>query len=371
MKRLRPVRPPRSDRHRLYRRIALWTSLLLGATLTAVAESPDVHTIAVAKDVYAVIAKPGPLGEWGLSNSAFIVNQNDVVVVDTQMRPSLAAEVIAEIRKITNKPVRYVINTHWHRDHVQGNQSYVDAFGPGLTIIQQKNAREDQIANQSAELKARAPSEVSSLEALLASDKDEKGAPLDTVSRSRLTTLLAARKVYLSEVPKIRPTPGTLTFSDKVTLYEGDREIDLYYFGYAHTRGDLVVYLPAEKVVITGDMVQAGVPDTRHSYPLEWSDTLKSLKAFEWKINIPGHGNVQENQEVLDRFMAYLNAVILTVKDGIAKNMSVDQMTAMVDPNKYFVTPNGFIAGPQNVTQKERSDLAVRRIYEELTARGK
>src|ERR1700676_230188 len=119
--------------------------VLLGIAASAVPAFSDESYFdftQVAPGVYAVIAKNG-----ASSNGAFIVNQDDVVVVDTQIRPSWARDVIAEIKKVTNKPVRYVINTHWHRDHVQGNQEYLDAY-PGVTIIQHELAREDQIKYQ-------------------------------------------------------------------------------------------------------------------------------------------------------------------------------------------------------------------------------
>lgn len=146
---------------------------LLASAAPALSQPADFDVKQVANGVYAVIAKPGIA-----SNGAFIVNRDDVVVVDTHLRPSWARETIAEIRKVTDKPVRYVINTHWHRDHVQGNQTYIAAFGPGVTIIQQDLAREDQLKNQPIEIKTRAPEEIVRIEKLLASDKNEEGAPL-------------------------------------------------------------------------------------------------------------------------------------------------------------------------------------------------
>jgi cyclase len=332
---------------------------ILALSLVGHADSLNFVTIPVAKDVYAVIARPGMLANWGRCNATFIVNQNDVVVVDTQMRPSWAYEVIAEIRKVTDKPVRYVINTHWHRDHVQGNQAYLEAFGPGVAIIQQEFAREDQIKNQPYELKIRAPAELSRTEQLIAADKDEKGNTLDAAGRSRLKELLAAQKAYLSEVPNIRITPGTLTFSKKLVLYEGNREICLYYFGRAHTRGDTVVYLPAEKVVITGDISQAGVPDTRHSYPVEWLGALESLRALDWTVNIPGHGNVQNGREALNGFISYMNDLVSDVKTAFAKNLTVEQTIKFVDLKKYSAMRD----------YNENNETAVRRTYEELSGR--
>ena len=193
--------------------------VILSVLLAGQAQSSNFAIIPVARDIYAAIAKPGIV-----ANGAFIVNQDDVVVVDTQLRPSWASEVISDIRKITNKPVRYVINTHWHRDHVQGNQAYLDAFGPGVVIIQQEFAREDQIKNQPNELKTRAPEEISRLQRLIAANKDENGHELAATGRSRLEKLLAEQKDYLSETPNIRLTPGTLTFAKSMVLHERNRE---------------------------------------------------------------------------------------------------------------------------------------------------
>jgi len=330
-------------------------SVLLLATV-ARADSANFKTTEVAKDVYAVIARPGMYADWGRCNATFIVNQNDVVVVDTQMRPSQAAEVISEIRKVTDKPVRYVINTHWHRDHTQGNQLYLETFGPGVVIIQQEFAREDQLKNQPNELGVRAPQELAKVKQMLADDKDEKGNPLDAAGRTRLSELLVAEQTYMYEVPSIRVTPGNLTYSERMVLYEGNREIHLYYFGFAHTRGDTVVYLPAEKIVITGDMSQAGVPDTRHSYPLEWQTTLKSLLALDWTINIPGHGPVQTGKDTLNGFMAYLDDLVSGVKAAVGKNMTVEQTVASVDLSKYS----------SRTDFADKNELAVRRVFDEL-----
>jgi glyoxylase-like metal-dependent hydrolase (beta-lactamase superfamily II) len=350
--------------HRRQLFIALFRSctcglFLLALSLSCHGDSLNFEIVPVAKDVYAVIAKPGMLANWARCNAAVIVNQNDVVVVDTQLRPSWAAEVISDIRKITDKPVRYVINTHWHRDHVQGNQVYLETFGPGVRIIQHEFTREDQIKNQPIELKIRAPEEISRLEELIRADKDEKGNPLDAVGLSQLAELLAARKAYFSEVPNIAVTPGTLTFAKRMVLYDGGREIDLCYFGFAHTRGDTIVYLPAEKVVITGDVSQVGVPDTRTSYPVEWLGVLQSLDSLDWTINIPGHGKVQNGKEAINSFMSYLNDLVSGVKTAVARNLTEDQTVESVDLKRYATRPD---YGAKNET-------AVRRTYEEVSGK--
>ncbi len=99
---------------------------------TSAGQSFDV--VKVADGVYAGIGKPGVY-----SNGAFIVNQDDVIVVDTHLRPSWARDLVAEIHKVTHNPVRYVVNTHWHPDHVQGNQVYVSVFGVFRLVVSPPN----------------------------------------------------------------------------------------------------------------------------------------------------------------------------------------------------------------------------------------
>lgn len=327
---------------------------LFASTAPALSQSPDFDVTQVANGVYAVIAKPGIA-----SNGAFIVNQDDVVVVDTHLRPSWAREVIAEIKKVTDKPVRYVINTHWHRDHVQGNQAYVAAFGTGVTVIQQDLAREDQIKNQPIEIATRAPEELAQLEKLLSDGKDEKGVPLTAEARAQLQHGLDLQKAYIAEIPQIRLTPGNLTFDRSLVLHESGRDICLYYFGYAHSRGDAIVYLPAEKIVLTGDMLESGVPKMRSAYPNQWLSALESIQKLDWNIAIPGHGGVQRNKEAINGFVAYLQDLVAGVKQAAARGMTADEAVKSVDLSKHSKLPN----------YEDRNADAIRRTYAEVTGK--
>ena len=325
---------------------------LAASTAPAMPQSADFDVTQVAHGVYAVIAKPGIA-----SNGAFIVGQDDVVVVDTHLRPSWARETIAEIKKVTDKPVRYVINTHWHRDHVQGNQAYLAAFGPGVTIIQQDFAREDQIKYQPNEIVTRAPEEIARLQKLLSSGKDDQGVPLSAEARRPLQRSLELQQAYVAEIPQIQLIPGNLTFDRSLVLHAAGRDICLYYYGYAHTRGDAVVYLPAEKIVLTGDVLESGVPIMRSAYPVKWLGVLESIEKLDWSLVIPGHGGVQRNRETINGFAAYLRDLVAGVKQAAAKGMTADESVKSVDLSKYSKMPNF----------EDRNADAIRRTYAEVT----
>jgi cyclase len=327
---------------------------VLASAAPALSQSADFDVTQVANGVYAVIAKPGIA-----SNGAFIVNQDDVVVVDTHLRPSWARETIAEIKKVTDKPVRYVINTHWHRDHVQGNQAYIAAFGPGVTIIEQEFSRQDQIKNQPIEIVTRAPEEIARLNKLLSSGMDEKGVPLTAAARAQLQRALDLQKAYVAEIPQIQLVPGNLTFDRSLVLHEPGRDICLYYYGYAHTRGDAIVYLPAEKIVLTGDVLESGVPMMRSAYPVEWLGVLQSIEKLDWNIVIPGHGGIQRNKETIDGFAAYLQDLVAGVKEAAAKGVTADEAVKSVDLSKYSKMPS----------YEDRNADAIRRTYAEVTGK--
>lgn len=303
----------------------------------AAAQSFDIKE--VAPGVFAAIGRAGVA-----SNGAFIVNQDDVLVVDTHFRPSWARDLIAEIKKRTDKPVRYVVNTHWHNDHTQGNQSYVSAFGAGVEYISQHTAREDLIKkgipSVATSLNESVPALIARIEKSLADGKDLQGNALTEESRGRLQTNLASQKAYLEELKVIQITLPTLTFENSLILFKkggdgAERSIHIYFLGKGHTRGDVVVFLPKEKVAITGDLLTGGIPFARDSYPSLWPVALENLHKLDFTQVIPGHGDVQPGKQRLEWLIAAMKDVNAYVRDGLAKSQTAEQLVAGFDLAKY------------------------------------
>ena len=343
---------------RAIRFAALLLLPLPAAAAPVFADSAHFSIVQVTSGVYAVLGKNGPN-----NNAAFIVNDDDVVVIDTHTRPSWAREVIGEIKKVTDKPVRYVINTHWHEDHVQGNQAYVDAFGPGVTVIQQDLTREDMLANLpdglvQAKMTA-TPRDIARMEKLLSDGKDAEGKPLTDKTRLDLQRQLDSRKAYLAEIPEIHLIPGNVTFDRSLTLHESGRDIELHYYGYAHTRGDAIVYLPKDKVVITGDVLETQVPMMSSAYPVKWIGALTALQQLDWNYAIPGHGGVQQGKQTLAQFTAYLTDLVAAVKQACVKGMTQEQVMKSVDLRKY----------EQMSHFADRNPDAIERTYLEVTGK--
>src|SRR6266404_507255 len=157
------------------RRISIGVVVLLALGLVpgAFAASTNFDLQKIAEGVYAVIVKPG--SSMG-SNGAVIINKDDVLIVDTHYRPSFARELLDEVKKITPLPVHYVVNTHWHNDHTQGNQAYFNAFPKGVEFLSHITTRREILAkaipNMKEDLNKGTPDAIKALEGRIAASTD-------------------------------------------------------------------------------------------------------------------------------------------------------------------------------------------------------
>jgi glyoxylase-like metal-dependent hydrolase (beta-lactamase superfamily II) len=259
------------------------------------------------------------------SNAAVIETNDGLVIVDTHSKPSAAQDLYKQIQGITKKPVRKIINTHFHWDHWQGNQVYA-AGNPGLEIITSERTRdnltrpdagvggvpfiEKQISNM--------PGEIQKL-------KDDISKTTDPKMKATLESNLRQAEAYLQELKQLRPALPTRALSTSVTLTEGGREIQLHLLGRGHTDGDLYTYLPKEKVVATGDAVVDWMPFLNDGFPEEWVQTVAALERLDIAQVIPGHGNPAPKSH-LAFFRGYLTDLIAAVKQASAQGATVDDM---------------------------------------------
>src|SRR6185436_3213592 len=245
-------------------------------------QSGNFEMVKVADGVYAAI-RTEPPGLTVNGNSVFIINDDDVVVVDTTLTPGTAKEELAALRKLTSKPVKYVINTHWHDDHIMGNQGYRDAF-PAAGLSNRKGAMSEQGY----------PGFIAFLKQQLQENKSLFGGPMDDEERTTYASDIKIAERYMAENPGVEIVLPTITLEDRFTLHRGNRIIDVRYLGRGHTSADLVVHLPKEGIVIAGDLVIWPVPyvGNPQSHPGEWSATLEKLMALNPTTIVPGHGPV-------------------------------------------------------------------------------
>src|SRR4051812_8997375 len=189
------------------------------AIAAAFASPSNLEIVPLGHNVYAVIRQE-PMTLALNANSLIVVRDSDVVVVDAQFTRAATMETISAIRKITPKPVRYVINTHWHDDHLAGDQVYQDSF-PGVHFVMQENTATDLVTlgapNRKSQVEG-APPVVDRFEHLLSMGLGMDSTPATPLEHSALETAVQIVRQYVKEAPGFRAVAATDTVQRKMTL---------------------------------------------------------------------------------------------------------------------------------------------------------
>ncbi|HEX6279160.1 MAG TPA: MBL fold metallo-hydrolase [Pyrinomonadaceae bacterium] len=287
----------------------------------------------VADGVYAVIRKE-PAGFWFNANNVFIVGKRSVVVVDANITSEHTREVLAALREITDKPVSHVINTHWHEDHIIGNRVYREAF-PGVKFVGHRSTLKDLPEVGGANRKGTLQNGrgfVGMLEANLEKGESIAGGPITDEERAGYASDIKFVSAYLAESSKFEIIMPDVIVDDRLELDQDGRKIEILHFGRAHTGGDLVVHLPAERIAITGDLIVHPVPLVGStSYPLDYGATLEKLKSLGARTYIPGHGPVMKDDAYLDKMIGLLTSIRERSKKAFTAGEPVEEFRKKID----------------------------------------
>jgi cyclase len=308
----------------------------------------------IADGVYYT-ASTGPSNAGG--NHIVIVGDRDIVLVDAGSTPSAGRALIEDIKLISDKPIRYVINTHFHWDHTDGN----NAFGPGVEIVAQDYVRH---ALKDLDFQTVLKTPLTTIPAQIDNLNKQIAAETDPQKKAGLQKRLMANQGDLDQIKALKPFLPTVTYSTKMTLYQGDREIQLLYLGPGHTEGDTVVYLPKERIVCTGDLVESGVSYVGDGMFADWGNTLDALKKLDFDTVLPGHGVPFHDKALITAFQSYLKDFVVRVAALKAQGLSAEDAAPKVDMTSHQSDFPG-IRGPGVDVR------GVRRVYDYLDTKGK
>ncbi len=298
-------------------------AVLLVAAMAAPAAAQELFDLKpVADGVYAALARPAtPIN----CNAAVVVYDEGVLVVDTHSRPSSARALMQQVKAVTDKPVRYAVNTHFHWDHAQGNHAYPVAFPKQVAIVASEATRESlkQVGMQRVKDQIEAgPKQVAALEERIAK-------AVDAAAKAAAEAELSQLEAYLAEIRALELTLPDLTFDKSLILHRQDRDIVLLFLGRGHTSGDVVAYLPKQRVVATGDLLHGWMPYMGDSYPPEWVATLDALDKLDFDHIIGGQGPVKPKSH-LRFFRDYLADLIEAVRGARGRGETLEQAKASV-----------------------------------------
>ena len=316
-------------------RFLLCLGVLLAARAACAGDVPypfSFEEAAVAPGIVAFIEKPGHAIVSG--NSIAIAGDDAIAVVDTGQHPRLTRAMIARLRESMKKPVRYVINTHWHNDHVAGNALYAEAFPDARFVAQAFTARmlESEIAPYMHGGCARfLERESAPLRAAVASGKAADGSAIAPARVSRLREVIEEADVAAAECGEFRLRGSDIAFEERLTLELGHRDVQVLFLGRANTAGDAIVYVPDAKVVMTGDVLVHPFPFATQSYIREWAAVLRRIEAMDADTIVPGHGPVMHDKVYLGLVAELMESIDGQVGAAWRPGMALDELREHVD----------------------------------------
>lgn len=291
------------------------------------------------------------------ANSPVILTDQEAMVIDSEITPAAARAMVADLKAITDKPIKYIIDSHYHYDHAFGNQ----VFDASATVIGHDNTR-TRLSTSETLTQYTFLTSVNPIPERVAALRKRIAAEPDAQQKAALERQVANSLNYLEQVKEIKVTPPNVSFDRSMTIVRGGREIRLLYLGRGHTDTDIVTYLPKERIVATGDLMESVISYAGDSYPEEWIATLDKLKELDFDTVMPGHGVVFKGKDKITAFQKYLRDVITQVTTLRKQGLSAEDAAAQVDVTAYrneFASIRGVGIDP----------AAVRRIYELTPAR--
>jgi glyoxylase-like metal-dependent hydrolase (beta-lactamase superfamily II) len=293
------------------RALAIFVLIMVGVSCWADSIATHERTVTkLAEGIYE-IRHPDAPDTFPQGNTTVIIGDRGVFVVDSCLLPSSARQDIAQIKQWTDKPVLFLLNTHWHFDHSNGNASYAAAW-PNLQIIAHAHTQQE-IAEFNPGAVARYPQRREIFKKILDSGKDPDGKPLSDADRRDYEKSLAGLDGVLAEFKDL-----------KVDL--GKREVQIKFLGRANTAGDSVVYLPKEKIVMTGDLLDHPVPYMFGGFPVDFPKTLRALRELDFTTIVPGHGDVLHDKTYIDQVIAMMEAANAEINREIHDGKRLDDV---------------------------------------------
>lgn len=332
---------------------------LVGGAAAAAAEDFETgsHRFEEVADGVYFVSEAGAL--YLMSNALVVVNEEDVLVVDSHVSPAAGRALLEGIAELTDKPVRTLVNTHFHFDHAHGNQ----AFGADVEIIGHEFTRrmlapDAEGAVPALQHRTYAGFEESlepRLERMRASSAERTGD--EATEHQRQIDLLAD---FITSNAELAPRPPDVTVADRLTLHRGSREIQVHYLGRGHTGGDVVVLLPEEGILFTGDLLLPGLSFMGDGHVDEWSATLARLAELDFELIVPGHGRPFSDRSKIGQLQDYYGDLWQAVVAERAGGATAQEAAIKIDLTRH----QGL-----GIEERGANVRAVARIYELLEER--
>jgi len=289
---------------------------MLGGIFPVQVQSKESAELApIAENVYARIVTPD--GD-AVGNAGVVVLSHSVLVFDTHFTPEAGQALLSAIRALTPKPVLYVVNSHAHPDHTHGNQVFEGALLIGSTAT-----RRDVLEVDLPSLNRSLGIAQSQLESLRRDSSKEAG----TLQLQQMRGQIKDREDYIQMMSRLKIKAPLVTVDDSLKIQDGKDEVRILYLGKGHTDGDLVAFIPAQKIAFVGDLFfNEAIPNVQDASLLPWATTLEQVLKLDADKFVPGHGAVGSRKEV-EEFRGYFKELQSLVKEAVDRGDTMEQVT--------------------------------------------
>jgi glyoxylase-like metal-dependent hydrolase (beta-lactamase superfamily II) len=306
---------------------------VLSPAAMAAQDSPFVYEFEeLAPGVWAGVRPDGPRFPV-LGSSTFVISEAGVVVFDGGGMPAMTEQLIAKVRSLTDRPITHVVTSHWHGDHNFGVFRIAEEFDNVQFIAHEftqevmNSSRINYIDREQGFVEENYDRFIQIIE----TGKDPDGTEHSEMDRAAYRDIVEHRDEIDREFLRAKVTPASITFSDKYVIESGSRRIELLFLGHANTEGDIVMWLPEEKIVATGDIVVLPSPYAFNVPPRKWSETLRNLNALDYEILVPGHGDIQRDSAYVDLLIETADAIAAQRDRMLADGMSPEEVQEALD----------------------------------------
>ncbi|HWN06890.1 MAG TPA: MBL fold metallo-hydrolase [Steroidobacteraceae bacterium] len=284
------------------------------------------------------------------TNTMIVIGSQGVLVFDAAGFAIQGERLVEKVAELTDKPITHIAISHWHGDHSMGDYKVLEKF-PGAEVISHEftarynaspNGEKVEPPDVKAENEYRAR-----VEKALATGVRSDGTPVTPKMREFYVELLENFDFVSQEIQRRQQIQPTRTITDKVVIDLGGRTAELRHIAPGNTKGDMLLWLPGEKILATGDIVVRPTPYGFYSYPRSWASVLRELKSFDAKYIVPGHGEVMTDTAYVDLLAETMDLVADQVDAAVKAGKSLDEARTAMDwtsVEKRFVGDDSMLA---------------------------
>ena len=266
-----------------------------------------------------------------LGNTTLVVSEEGAVVFDGGGAPLASEQVVAKVRELTDQPVTHIVVSHWHGDHDYGIFRILEAF-PDAQVLSHPYTRDNLGINSISE--DFLTDYIPKLRERIESRTFSNGQPMAEKDVGRYQDIIDHAELIDQQQRLSILTYPSVTFTDRLTIWSGEREIRLIHLGLSNTAGDVIMYLPEEKVVATGDMVVMPTPYGFGSYPAAWAQSLRKLKELDHDVLVPGHGEPQTDDAYVDLLIETFESIAAQMDALVKQGLDMEAAKAKMDFSK-------------------------------------